>query len=138
MLKYRIKCTSGCINDKTYSDSSSRIQKLREKWSISGCKEIVFDTYPGLPEYMEIECDTEDKLNNLVKKLDLKEEKLFQPGYLYESLYGIIKQQGKKLSDLTFSTAKKIFIRRINKNKSLFLKILKTQQKYIKQINYSN
>jgi hypothetical protein len=30
MLKYRIKCTSGCINDKTYSDSSSRIQKLRE------------------------------------------------------------------------------------------------------------
>ena len=30
MLKYRIKCISGCINDKTYSDSSSRIQKLKE------------------------------------------------------------------------------------------------------------
>lgn len=30
MLKYRIKCTSGCINDKSYSDSSSRIQKLKE------------------------------------------------------------------------------------------------------------
>ena len=29
MLKYRIKCVSGCINDKSYSDSSSRIQKLK-------------------------------------------------------------------------------------------------------------
>jgi predicted adenylyl cyclase CyaB len=108
------------------------IQKLREKWKINGCKEIVFDTYPCLPEYMEIECDTEDKLNNLIKKLELKIEQPFHPGIMYENLYGIEKQ--KKLNDLTFHTAQKIFGKRIKKNKSLFFKILKAQQKYIKSL----
>jgi predicted adenylyl cyclase CyaB len=104
------------------------IKKLREKWSINGCKEIVFDTYPGLPEYMEIECDTKDKIYKLMNKLNLKEEKLFQPGDLYESLYGIKKQNKKKLNDLTFETANKVFSKRIKKNKTLFNKILKAQK----------
>ena len=29
MFKYRIKCANGCINDIKYTDSSSRIQKLK-------------------------------------------------------------------------------------------------------------
>jgi predicted adenylyl cyclase CyaB len=109
------------------------IQKLREKWSLNNCKEIVFDTYPGLPEYMEIECDTQDNLYKTIKLLDLKEEKLFGVTDLYYNLYQIEKtKQNAKLNDLTFNTAKKIFSKRIKKNKLLFFKILKTQQKNIK------
>ena len=106
------------------------IQKLREKWKEKNCKEIVFDTYPGLPEYMEVECDSLDKLRKIIKKLNLVEEKYFN---LYKTLYGI-KPQKKKLTDLTFDSAKKIFIKKIKYNKNLFKKILKVQKKYIKSL----
>ena len=110
------------------------IQKLREKWFINGCKEIVFDTYPGIPEYMEIECDSEAKVLSLASKLNLKEEKMFHvPDILY-NLYGI-KPSKSKLTDWTFDTIKKIFIKRIKKNESLFNNIVNVQQKYIKKIN---
>ena len=84
---------------------------------------------------MEVECDTEEKLDKLVKKLDLMEEKLFHPGTMYESLYGAKNKKAKKGAELTFNTAKKVFIKRIKKNKSLFLSILKAQQKYVKSLS---
>lgn len=106
------------------------IEKLREKWTEKNCKEIVFDTYPGLPEYMEVECDSLDNLHKIIKKLNLVEEKYFN---LYKTLYGI-KPQKKKLTDLTFDSAKKIFIKKIKYNKNLFKKILKVQKKYMKSL----
>ena len=107
------------------------IQKLREKWSFKNCKEIVFDTYPGLPEYMEVECNSILDLKQTIGKLNLTEEKGFN---IYEALYGIKQQKKKKLKDLTFDTANKVFKKRITRNKNLFNKILKVQQKYIKSL----
>jgi adenylate cyclase class IV len=34
------------------------IEKIRETWEVGGCKEVVFDAYPGLLTYMEIDCHT--------------------------------------------------------------------------------
>jgi hypothetical protein len=112
------------------------VQKLREKWTAPNCKEIVFDTYPGLPEYMEIECETINDLHTIMKKLNLTEEKYFN---VYETLYGINNKKinnkkNAKLNDLTFDTAKKIFNKYILRNKSLFNKILKLQRKYVKAL----
>ena len=48
------------------------VEKIRETWKLPGCKEIVFDSYPGLKEYIEIECNSEKILNSTNKKLDVK------------------------------------------------------------------
>ena len=34
------------------------VEKIREKWLIIDSGEIVFDQYPGAPEYMEVESQT--------------------------------------------------------------------------------
>jgi predicted adenylyl cyclase CyaB len=108
------------------------INKLREKWIHKNLfKEVVFDTYPGLPELMEIECNTKLDLDKMVKILNLKEEKYFR---YYETLYDVKPQKKKKLEDLTFDTAKKVFKNKIRKNRTLFNKILKIQQTYIKTL----
>lgn len=109
------------------------VNKLREKWIHKNLfKEVVFDTYPGLPEYMEVECATKSDLDKMMNILNLKEEKKYFG--LYEVFYGIKPQNKSKYEDLTFSSAKKVFKTRIKKNKQLFNKILKTQQAYIKTL----
>jgi adenylate cyclase class 2 len=50
------------------------IQKIREIYNI-GNSELVFDHYPGLPGYIEIESSSEDELFNLANKLGLAGEK---------------------------------------------------------------
>ena len=45
-----------------------KIHKLRETWKIKGCKEVVFDTYPGAEIYAEIECDSKSNIQKVLKK----------------------------------------------------------------------
>jgi predicted adenylyl cyclase CyaB len=104
------------------------IQKLREKWSLDGCKEIVFDTYPGAIEYMEIECDNEENIYKLANKLNLKEEKKFTVRDIYRELYDI---NDYRKEGLTFNTVREVIGENIKKNKKLFKKILKIQKKLI-------
>ena len=109
------------------------IQKLREKWSIKGCKEIVFDTYPALPDYMEIECDSVENIKKLEKKLGLSEEKIFHAGSLYKDLYNTSDRNSN--NDLTFETVKKVIKPYIRKNHKLFNQIVNQQLKYIKSLD---
>ena len=50
----------------------------REKWTLPDKEvhEVTFDTVPGLPTYMEIDCTTEDALNKTIEKLDLDKNKM--------------------------------------------------------------
>jgi adenylate cyclase class 2 len=57
------------LETKAYQES------IREKWSHPLVHEITFDTIPGLPTYMEIDCTSEDKLNEVIKLLSLDESK---------------------------------------------------------------
>ena len=57
---------------------SDRIEKIRESYVLEG-EEIVFDKLLGsfsdfVPEYMEIEAESEDKLLSLIKKLGIKQQ----------------------------------------------------------------
>jgi predicted adenylyl cyclase CyaB len=111
------------------------IEKIRETWVLPGCKEIVIDSYPGLKEYIEVDCHNEKSLNAAIKKLGLKipsDDTDLGITKMYYDQYGIPMNR-KADGDLTFKNGKKLFSKYIIKNKSIFNKIIKEQQKYYKK-----
>jgi len=107
------------------------VEKIRETWKIPGCKEIVFDSYPGLKEYIEIECNSEKILNSTMKKLDVKpDDSDITIDGMFLNQYGI-KKDRKKSDKFTFKDAKKNLFKFIKKNKSIFNKIIKEQLDFL-------
>jgi adenylate cyclase class 2 len=66
-------------------------ESYREKWSHPLALEITFDKMPGLPLYSELECESEELLNQLVDLLELDRSKMRFGGFdkTYEEYYGI-------------------------------------------------
>ena len=93
--------------------------KYRDKWSLVDTHEIVFDIWPGLPISLEIDCDSEKKLNNTCKKLDLNIKDGFT-GSQYNKLYEITNDQMKKLPNINFNNFRKILKPHITKNNKIF------------------
>jgi adenylate cyclase class IV len=109
------------------------IEKIREKWSMEHCKEIIFDTYPGGIEWMEVECDTKEHLEAVTKKLGLKIEINFQLEDVLLNYFGIVQPQNKKGS-LSIKTAKSILSPYIKKNVELFNQNIDNQNKFLENI----
>tara|TARA_B110000908_G_scaffold165177_1_gene214214 strand:- start:1894 stop:2526 length:633 start_codon:yes stop_codon:yes gene_type:complete len=73
-----------------------RVEKKREKWiippseNIKNSIEVIFDIYPGAPEYCEIEAKTLDELHYIENILKLKKCR-FKGGmkYLMKKVFGI-------------------------------------------------
>lgn len=108
------------------------LEKFREKYKY-GNSELVFDYYPGLPPYLEIESKTETELFDLMKKLNLTEER-FGVKDLYLEQYGITKD--RKENDLLFSNVIEIMSPFITKNKDVFIRLVEHQKEFI--ANYRN
>ena len=95
------------------------IEKFRDVLEVPGYGELDFDTAPGLPPFLEVECYTEDKLNDLIQLLGLGE-----PEYnlcitdLYAEHYGITKKR-HITGNLTFETPSNIEDY-ITKNRHIF------------------
>jgi len=112
-----------------------KVEKLRDIWILpvdGNDVEIVFDTYPGAPTYMEIEAPTEQILNNAVRLLGLdpKDHKANQD--LYPDFFGISKSRDiPKGNELTFNNAKQSFAGMFTKNEDLFDANLKRQQEHL-------
>ena len=104
------------------------LEKFREIYEDSN-NEIIFDHYPGLAPYIEIESKTEGDLFSTMKKLNLNEEEKFTAKDLYWIHYGITKERPDV--DLSFDTATKILIPMVTKNKDEFIKILDHQKEFI-------
>jgi adenylate cyclase class IV len=106
-----------------------RNEKIRETYIIKGCKEIVFDSSPGLPTWLEIDCHNEKSLKSIVKILGftLNDNAGYGVAERYYRLYKIKKDI--KIINLTFKNANKILSKYIKKNKNQFNKILKNQLK---------
>ena len=106
-----------------------------EKWSINkipGVHEITFDTIPGLPTYMEVDCTSEKSLNNVINKLELNKEKMRFGAFAntYEEYYGIpAKIINDNTPSLSFANIKNEI--KPNKNKDIFKKIILQQYKYV-------
>jgi len=102
-------------------------ETYRELWSHPLAHEITFDMLPGIPTYMEIDCESLENLNKLIKLLELDETKKRYGafGKTYEEYYGIPEEiLNKKTPSITF----KNIINEINptKNQELLKKITDT------------
>ncbi len=88
---------------------SSGQEKDRETWQKNNI-EIVFDTWPGLPEMIEIEGDNEKQIRAVADKLGLLEKDIYV-GALDEmvtELYGIPKKELNEAKEITFKNPLKI------------------------------
>lgn len=84
----------------------------REKWSHPLAKEIVFDTWPGIPEFIEIDCESEENLKKLIKLFDVKKQNIRSDGVdsIYQEMYKIPKQQFNTLPILTFDNYDRVLV----------------------------
>jgi CYTH domain-containing protein len=89
--------------------------------------EVIFDFFPGLNPYMEIESKTEQDLKKTMEILGVNEEPTFTAKNLYWDEYGIPME--RKDADLNFSNAIDALGSLITKNKNQFIDILEKQRK---------
>ena len=102
-------------------------ETYREKWSlpIKGVHEITFDTWPGLPVWMEIDCSNKKTLDKMIKLLKVDKNKISYGASAarYELYYGISQNViNNKTPSLTFRNISKEI--KPKKNKDLFKKIV--------------
>ena len=107
-------------------------ESYREKWSLPNKEvhEVTFDTIPGIPTYMEVDCVTETALKDTIKLLGLDKDKMRHGAFdrVYKEYYGIEHDTiNYKTPSLTF----KNIINEIKpkKNHDLLEKIHKKQNK---------
>jgi hypothetical protein len=111
-------------------------ETYREKYSINkipGVHEITFDTIPGLPTYMEVDCTSEKALNNVIDKLNLDRNKMRFGAFAntYEEYYGVPADIINNYTpSLSFHNIKNEI--KPTKNKELLNKIASEQHKLYK------
>lgn len=66
-------------------------ETCREKWVHPITHEIVIDWIPGIRPYIEIDCHTENNLNNMIELLNIDKSKIRYGAYdkTYNEYYGI-------------------------------------------------
>jgi len=108
----------------------SQIETTREKWKHPKVNEIVFDTWPGIPEFMEVDCKSEQNLHYIIQKLQIPQKNMLYSGIdtLYKEYYGISKNQlNNKTPSLTYSNINKEL--KITKGNTMLKNISKTYKK---------
>lgn len=112
------------------------VEKLRETWTLPGCKEIVIDSYPGTYEFLEIDAHSEKDLKRTAKLLGLSKPPFPMKGVssIYIEEYGMT--EDRKMGNLTFKHALKNHGPYIKRNLGLYKKRLKEQQKYYKSLKF--
>ena len=111
-------------------------ETMREKWSHPLAHEIVIDTIPGIPTYVEIDCDDESKMNQLVDLLQLDKSKQRFGAFdrVYDEYYGITRQIiNYETPSLTFAGIHEEI--KPLKNHELLLEVQKQQLEMLKSIN---
>lgn len=117
-------------------------QKLREKWILPKhpeIHEIVFDIWPGIPMYMEIEGTTGNDIDKIIKLLELDPSKkvIANGGEIFSKYWGITTAEINDLTPtLTFKDVKREMGDRIRKNYDLFNENLSTQEKLVSKLGF--
>jgi adenylate cyclase, class 2 len=106
-------------------------ETYREKWSLDDPEvhEITFDDVPGIPTYMEVDCTSESKLNELIAEFGLDKSKMRFGAFdaTYEEYYGIAKKDiNDNTPSLTFANIEKEI--RPTKNHDLLKKVAAEQR----------
>lgn len=107
-------------------------EKMREIWQV-GSSEIVFDIIPAHPEYMEIESDTKEHLDEIVNKLNLTDNtQMGKLEALINEKFGITLPLPKN-TEITFNNLDDIS-KIVTKNKTEFDKLMAHQKKLYSKI----
>lgn len=117
------------LEHKAYQES------YREKWSHPLVHEITFDTIPGLPTYMEIDCTSEKNLNKMIELLELDKNKMRYGAFdkTYNEYYDIpLDIINNHTPMLTFKNIKNEI--KIGKNKKLLEYLAKEHKKIEKYV----
>jgi len=112
------------------------MEKIREIYHFDNC-ELIFDHYPGLPGYIEIEAPSDEKLKEVSNFFGLDfNEKFYNYSILYNEIYGIddLVLSNNDLN-LSFDNANFVIKPLIKKNKENFEKILNGQLKLLQKID---
>jgi hypothetical protein len=124
-----------------YSFVNSEEESLFYKFIIVSLKsfyaELIFDHWPGLPGYIEIEAPTEDKLIELANKFELDMNE--KPGgfaKMYQELYQPKIDDIAKLN-ISFDNINETVKPLVSKNIDLFEKIVEGQKKLLEKVNKS-
>jgi adenylate cyclase class 2 len=107
-------------------------EKIREIYNIDDA-ELIFDHWPGLPGYIEIEAPTEDKLIELANKFELDMNE--KPGgfaKMYQELYQPKIDDIAKLN-ISFDNINETVKPLVSKNIDLFEKIVEGQKKLLEK-----
>lgn len=95
----------GCLFLNSLGLTPRSIQESkRETWEWQGC-EIVLDTWPWLPSFMEIEGETERDLMNVVDALGFSWEKGIYGGIVevFKNYYDVTSDEVNQIEELRFS-----------------------------------
>lgn len=110
-------------------------QTMREKWILDGCSEIVIDSIPGIPTYVEIECPSEANVKKAAKLLGLDFSKAEYGAFdkQFVDYYGFTKDEiNDKTPSLSFNNIEKEVKPFIKKNKDLLKKVKEEHLKLLK------
>jgi adenylate cyclase class 2 len=111
-------------------------EKIREIYNVDDA-ELIFDHWPGLPGYIEIEAPTEDKLIELANKFELDmSEKSGGFAKMYQELYQPNIDDIAKLN-ITFDNINETVKPLVSKNMDIFEKIVDGQKKLLEKVNKS-
>ena len=106
------------------------VEKYREIYNMPGLgAEIVIDTLPGLPPYVEIEAPTVGEVDDAAVILGLPYGTTVYPD-LYNEIYGVPADR-KRDANLTFATVSDVMGALVQKNREQFDAIVCEQAKYI-------
>jgi adenylate cyclase class 2 len=105
-----------------------RVDKIRDIWNIRDT-EVVFDTYPGVPTYVEIEAHDIGKLSRVEALLGLTKQQRIESRDIYNHFYGIPCDRVIPPNyRLTFNeSAKTQFAGKFKRNEAEFDRLLRQQ-----------
>ena len=125
------------LTEKSYHET------MREKWNLPLGKspsdncEIAFDSIPGIPLYVEIECKSKANLNKAIKKLDLNNSKKYFGSYgkCYVEYYGMSENDiNNDISSLTFANIETELKPYIKKNQDLLKDVSRQHLEIYKEL----
>jgi len=127
--------TANHLNMKAYQE------RLRQKWIIPNrpeIKEIVFDIWPGLPLYMEVEANTEKDLTNFLDEINVDKKMIRYTGAsaFYEEIIGVSKDDiNFNIPKLDFKHVNEILKEYVTKADE-FNQILIKQKEFLSKIGF--